>query len=97
MIVHFEQLWEEAEGVVTKWYEQQTNPDVISDMDELIHRVFPHDDEMVPEERTEVMGQMLLAMCYLAKKYDINTYSVLKEAMNDLKVEMLDPDIEMDI
>ena len=104
MIKHFEHLWEEAEAVVTEWYNNQGehNTNVTEDLRSPT-RLAPFGlslnaiDSMSEEARQEWMGQMLITLCYISKKYDINTYAVLKEAMNDIKVDMLDPDIEMDV
>jgi hypothetical protein len=98
MIKHFEHLWEESEAVVTKWYNDQgeDNINVPGDLEDLAKK-FVCMPSMTSDEKEDLMGEILITLCYLSKKHDINTYAVLKEAMNNLKVEMLDPDIELDV
>ena len=98
MIKHYEQLWEDAEVVATQWYESDKSKDVAEDLENLAKMYLSLGfDNFSQEEKEEWMGNMLITLCYLSKKHNINTYAVLKDGMNDLKIETLDPDINLDI
>lgn len=92
---HFENLWEEAEEVISKANEEKE----IYAIDEIQSCVecFWDAETYNRAELEQIMGKLLLHVCLLSKTHNINTYAVLKEAMNDMKVEILDPDIDSDI
>lgn len=96
MIKHFEQLWEEAEEIIWKAH-QEEEIDAVNEIQSRARTFWAFGDDNHQAMLEQAMGELLLHACLLSKKYNINTYAVLKEAMNDLKVETLDPDIDSDI
>jgi hypothetical protein len=95
MIKHFENLWEEAENVIWKAH-QEEEIDAVDLIQCRARKFWAFDDEAYQAMLEQAMGELLLYACLLSKKHNINTYAVLKEAMNDMKVEILDPDIDSD-
>lgn len=96
MTEHFENLWEKAEVVSESYYDKKgwEAYDVISELQEnlVLLRMYDKIKDRVKFE--EMVGKVLFNTTYISKKYNVNTYIALKDATEDIKIEMLDPDID---
>jgi hypothetical protein len=101
MVKHFEHLWEEAEVVTTQHYDGTPWPpgedpswqgdgpmlDITFNTTKLIA-----DDELSAEDKEELLGKILFALCFVSHKNDINAYTALRTAIDNAKQDMLDED-----
>lgn len=96
MTEHFENLWEKSEVIAESYYNKKEwdNYDVIGELQEnliLLKRCGKDNDQ---ERYASMLGEILFNITYLSKKANVNTYFALKERAEDIKIEMLDPDID---
>lgn len=95
MIKHFEHLWEEAEVVVSNFYESKSEDNMIVDFtsltsaNNLLKKLTSSGNK---EDQYECMGDLITFLCFYSKKYDINSYAALKDSINNMKIDMLDED-----
>jgi hypothetical protein len=85
---HFEQLWESAEIATKQFYSDPTNiiiGKIKAELDNLINLQDQND-------KIECVGRILLDLCYISDKLNINTYAALKNQLDDLKLKIFDPD-----
>jgi len=89
MIKHYEHLWEEAEEVADKFYaEESPLQDIGFAATELIS-----DENLTSEEREEKLGTIIFGLCALSKKFDLNAYTALRNAIDNAKIELFDENI----
>ena len=83
---HFEQLWEEAEVVAAQYYANK------SSLEDIGYNAISIDcdDNLSPEEMEELLGKVILGLCLLSKKFNINSYTALRSAIDNAKIEMLE-------
>jgi NTP pyrophosphatase (non-canonical NTP hydrolase) len=96
MTEHFETLWEKSEVIAESFYSKKEwdDYDVIAELQEnliLLKRAGKDNDQ---EAYGSMIGEILFNISYLSKKANINTHAALKERAEDIKIEMLDPDID---
>ncbi len=97
MIEHFEALWERSEVVAEKYYEQPRFNiyDVLDELQENLILLRRYEKTKVDNYKTaELMGKILFNLTYISKTKNINTHLALKDVIEDLKIEMLDPEID---
>ena len=78
---HFENLWEEAENVAEKYVDKNT-------LNAL--KLNSKLEKLNDEDRIQLIGNIIFELCFLTKKYDINSWAALEEVMNDCKTELLE-------
>lgn len=103
MTEHFENLWERSEVIAEKYYDDLEFKDnsisyniygIISELQEnliCLKQAVKNEHEF---EYNNILGKMLFNITFLSKKLNINTHAALKEHIEDIKIEMLDPDID---
>lgn len=93
-INHFEELWESAETL-----QKEDISDQSSIVNELIAKLsiykgLSENQEIPNEERqklkTHLMGKILLTFTNLSLKDNINTFTALHNAVNELKIDLLE-------
>lgn len=90
MSKHFEHLWEDAEAVVQS-YVAHTGEDPLQEMHALVARLAQLDDDQ-QEERQKYLGALIFRLTLVSQRHKLNAYRALREAINDAKIEILDPD-----
>ncbi|KKN67668.1 hypothetical protein LCGC14_0459270 [marine sediment metagenome] len=93
MTKHYEHLWEEAEVVAEKFYEDQSPLKDIT----LSSTILECEKELTSEEMEEMLGKAIFGLCLLSRTLDINAYTALRTAIDNAKLEMLDEDIKSEI
>lgn len=90
MVKHYEHLWEEAEIEASKAFADNIN--AIEDIkDYLLYFTAPDYYEVnTPEKLEEIMGDIIFALCYLSKIYNVNAYTALRNAIDASKVDRLE-------
>lgn len=99
MTEHFENLWEQAEKISESFYDGKEWEiyDIIAELQENLVFLRIADKNKDKISFFNLLGKMLFNITFISKKYNINTYSVLKEHMEDIKIEMLDTDLDNSI
>lgn len=90
MIKHFENLYEEAEQLSEKEREAISHDELIT---RLISNIKLFDDILyisTAERQGEVFGQIMFNICSLSKRYNVNAYEALQNAMNKVRAEIMD-------
>jgi hypothetical protein len=88
MTKHFEKLWEEGE--------QASQMEKNSLSEELVLRFLLEDissiylPEISEHDRAYYLGKVLLGLCRISNRYNINVYAALQQAINDVKVDLLE-------
>jgi hypothetical protein len=83
---HFEQLWEEAELVAAQYYVDKSSIEDIG----YSAIAIGCDDSLSIEEKEELLGKVIFGLCLLSKKFNINSYTALRSAIDNAKIEMLE-------
>jgi len=86
MIKHFEHLWEEAEIEANNYYTDEES--VYNDIKNNIKDI--KCNKLSDEDLYIKMGNVMFALCFLSKKYNINVYSALRDSIDDIKIALLD-------
>lgn len=96
MTQHFEHIWENAEKISKDHFDSKnwTVKDVIADIQEDLLFLKMYDSAKDSVAFTNRLGDIIFAITYLSQKYNINTYTLLKEAMLDAKIDLLDPELD---
>lgn len=90
---HYEDVWEESEQIALEYAELNSEYDPVSNISTYTTEMIA--DGLTLEEREALMGKILISLCYLSGKYEgLNTWHALRQASNDLKVELMEPDLE---
>ena len=74
---HFEDLWNEAEGLV----DSRSSAQRIEDIKKLLDKI---------KNNPEDFGNILFQLSGLSRDLNINVYSALESAINDVKIDMYD-------
>ena len=92
-IEHFEHLWEYSEKVSEEYFDNKLYDcsGVIRDIRENLEYLKSSYKES-GEAAYEDIGKILFDLTYISKKLNINTFTALKDAIEDAKIEMLDVD-----
>ena len=103
MVKHFEQIWEDSEKVA--FDKLSDNPlkvnlacDLIGKGLEFIDSEESRQLSMSNDNRDKLrreMGNILFYLTFLSQHYNLNTWELLTEAMNNHKIEMMDEDEEL--
>ncbi len=91
MTRHFEEVWIDAEKVAEEYYKKDKHL-LPSQVKYLAN--FVVSENISNSEREEHMGRLLLALSHYSNEYNINVWPILKEATDNAKLEMLDPEVE---
>ena len=99
MIDHFENLWERSEKTAEKYYDGLDSrvfdiKGVIGELQDGLLNLKSAFKENQNNKIEQIFGKILFDLSFLSQKLNINTYSVLKSIVEDVKIEMLDPDID---
>lgn len=86
---HFEDVWIEAEDIAHEFYADR---DAVKDAE--VHLAMLN-SELDDEVRNNCIGEILLSISFLSKKYNINVWTALEEAILDKKLLVLDPEIKL--
>lgn len=92
-IKHFEQLWEEAEKFVEEVYHHF---DIGDDIRDHLNYLDDHISGSCLCDKEYHMGQLLLKICYLSKKLDVNIFTALQDALNDARINLLEVEDDED-
>lgn len=96
-IKHYEHLWEEAEMVASQYYEHHSEDNILENLkSSLSMLVTMGEDPELQEEINPLMGEVLFMMTLLSHRYGVDTYKALQEAIDNARVEILDPDLDND-
>jgi len=93
---HFEELWEEAEGLYKDPANAVSIPAIIAELIAKlsVYRALDTNDKITSEEKTKLkahtFGKILSAMTHLSLKDEINSYAALKLAIDDLRIDQLE-------
>lgn len=98
-VKHFEDLWEKSEKIAEKYYDN-LNPGhntfdikgVIGEIQEnliYLNLAVKNNDT---DGHKYIIGKILFNMTFLSKKLNVNTYAVLKDLIEDIKIDMLELD-----
>lgn len=93
-IKHYEHLWEEAEMIASSYFEEYNDDDFLEKMKSLLSEMVVSNDDL--DLLTQQMGDFIFMTSYLSHKYGVNTYTALQDAIDNARIEMLDPDLEND-
>lgn len=80
---HFEELWEESEKVAVEF---------IASPEDAIKKIIELTGSINHSNKNDNIGLILLNLCYLSAKLDVNTYLALYDQMMDAKVHLLESD-----
>lgn len=84
---HYENVWEEAEKVAGKYFSELSEKADIDPDTFVCTRI---KNAMTQEPDTQMFGKLLFALCYLSKKYNINTWEALEQATTNHKIDILE-------
>lgn len=84
MVKHFEQLWEEAESVSTNIFSKEKNESIINKISTILNSL----DGLPHEQRQDAFGEILIRLCSLSKKFNINVYFILRNKINEYKIDI---------
>ena len=77
-VKHFEELWEEAEKVAEEFYKKYPENEPWKSGDG------------PTEDHAALVGAELFRLCYICKKYNINSFTALQDIMNEYKIDLLE-------
>ena len=87
---HFEDIWNEAEAVASKFPEQ-------TQLAELTQQIKAEIDKLPTvttlEEQAEIIGAVLFSICDITRQLNMNSAAALQNSIDAKKSELLDPDI----
>lgn len=85
---HFEDLWVESEEYTKLYYNDPVNL--------IIEKVKIQLDSLIncndQSKKIEIIGKILLDISFISQKLNIDVYSALKKEIEELKVELFDPE-----
>ncbi len=96
MTKHFEELWEEAENIQKDISDGTTSEKIVEELlaKLSVYRVIATNDKIPQEDRaklkTHTFGKILAALTHLSMRDNVNTYSALKNAIDDLRIDQLE-------
>ncbi len=81
MTKHFEELWEEGEQL-------GLTPLSVLELNQKIFALYQ--DSFSSAEKVFHLGAILLSLCAISRKYNINVYAALQQAITESKIDLLE-------
>lgn len=94
MAKHFEELWEESEGLFKD--DHSTVKELVAELKaKLLMYEAMNDSETLPEEekqklKSHVFGKILATLTHLSLTDNVNTFKALSAAVTDIRIEQLE-------
>jgi len=85
---HFEDLWVESEEYTKLYYNDPVNL-VIEKVKIQLDSLINCNDQ---NKKIEIIGKILLDISFISQKLNIDVYSALKKEIEELKIELFDPE-----
>ena len=90
---HFEHLWERCEKAAEEYYDKK-DWDIIDAISEIRRILLSFHAQKSEYEVKELMGLILFNLTFLSNKLNIDTYHALKNQLEEIKIDMLDPELD---
>lgn len=94
---HFEEIWEDAEKVAKEYGNEYSDFGSYKHIDCVLKDFATDMDSTDRDGKQRLLGGLLMVMAHISDKHGLNSWTALQEGMNQLKIDLLDPDLESEL